>query len=324
MFGHGKLTRKDILDDIIFFSVPLISFLMIEFGARGSFVSILTWPVNEPIQFLLSLALFYAVYIFLWANINHRGAIALTFSLICIIIAAVAGCKREILGTPLMPWDLLLSSDLTGFFKDVDISQYTFLTNLVFILVLALNFIVIAVIFKYQKAKYLNKKASIISPFVCFLIVAAIVLTLPKADITESATICEKDGYVRGFIVSANLWSEMNSSEVALASSSDSDNNYTYDFTAREATTDIKPNVVFIMSEAFWDVTSLPNVTFSEDPIPNFHALSKECISGYMLSPTYGGVTDNVEFEVMTAFSLKYLPYQTNAYMTSVYCKIKM
>jgi|GEM_PF-6553269 len=318
MPNFNKLPGKEKIQYIIFFSIPLISFLMIEFAARGSFISIFTWLVNEPIQFLLSLVLFYAIYVFLWANINHRGAVALIFSIFGIIVAAVVGCKREILGIPLMPWDLLLSSDLTGLFEDVGISQYNFLSNGLFILVLSINIVIIALIFIFQKAKYLNKRASIISPIICFIVVAAIILTLPKADISETATICEEEGYIRGFIVSAQIWSEMNSSKVAMAGSSDANINFTYDFTSKEATTDINPNVVFIMSEAFWDVTLLPNVTFSEDPIPTFHALAKEGISGEMVSPTYGGVTDNTEFEVMTGFSLKYLPYQTNAYTTSI------
>ncbi|WJH35659.1 LTA synthase family protein [Paenibacillus sp. CC-CFT747] len=69
-----------------------------------------------------------------------------------------------------------------------------------------------------------------------------------------------------------------------------------------------KPNVIFIMNEAFWDPTLLPGVTYSEDPVPTIHQLQKESTSGYLLSPQFGGGTSNVEFEVLTGNSMSFLP----------------
>jgi phosphoglycerol transferase MdoB-like AlkP superfamily enzyme len=76
-----------------------------------------------------------------------------------------------------------------------------------------------------------------------------------------------------------------------------------------------KPNIVFIMSEAFWDPTKLERVTFSEDPLKITRSLMKEHSSGSILSPTFGGGTANVEFEALTGFSMRFLkagslPYQ--------------
>jgi phosphoglycerol transferase MdoB-like AlkP superfamily enzyme len=67
-------------------------------------------------------------------------------------------------------------------------------------------------------------------------------------------------------------------------------------------------NVIFIMNEAFWDPTRLPNVTFSEDPLPTVRRLQAESVSGNMLSPQFGGGTSNVEFEVLTGNSMSFLP----------------
>jgi phosphoglycerol transferase MdoB-like AlkP superfamily enzyme len=67
-------------------------------------------------------------------------------------------------------------------------------------------------------------------------------------------------------------------------------------------------NVIFIMNEAFWDPTLLPNVTFHEDPLPTVRRLQAESVSGNMLSPQFGGGTSNVEFEVLTGNSMSFLP----------------
>ncbi|OXM84975.1 hypothetical protein CF651_18360 [Paenibacillus rigui] len=69
-----------------------------------------------------------------------------------------------------------------------------------------------------------------------------------------------------------------------------------------------RPNVIFIMNEAFWDPTLLPNVQFSEDPVPTVHRLQKESTSGYLLSPQFGGGTSNVEYEVLSGNSMSFLP----------------
>ena len=71
----------------------------------------------------------------------------------------------------------------------------------------------------------------------------------------------------------------------------------------------IKPDVIVVMSEAYWDPTRLPNITFSEDPVPNWHALSGKTTSGNVISPTFGGMTCNTEFEFLTGHSMNFVGY---------------
>lgn len=62
----------------------------------------------------------------------------------------------------------------------------------------------------------------------------------------------------------------------------------------------VKPNVVLVVSESFFDPTRLPGVSFSADPVPNFHTLAEAFPSGVFLSNTYAGGTGNVEMELFT------------------------
>lgn len=75
-----------------------------------------------------------------------------------------------------------------------------------------------------------------------------------------------------------------------------------------------KPNVIIVLSESFWDPTLLQTVTFSRDPLPFFHELAKHYTSGWLLSPQFGGVTANVEFEVLTGNSIRFLSTEAVAY----------
>lgn len=315
MFRIRKFPAIDKFD-ILFFSIPLLSLIMIEYASRGSVIDIVYWLIESPVSFLISLILFYSVYIFLWANLNHRGAAAITFSIIWLALSCVIGNKREILGTTLAPWDITVGSNAAKIIENVNPSQLTFFFDWVFIVVLAVNIAIAVMILIFQKGKYLKvKNCNILTVMTC-VIIGTIILTLPNISLVEASASCDKDGFVRGFIENSKLWSKMNNpgSDPSAVSGNDTQ----YQFTSGKATSDIKPNVIFVMSESFIDITAIPNLTFSEDPIPNFHALSKEGVSGEMVTNTYGGLTDNVEFEVMTGFSMKYLPYQANSYTTIV------
>jgi len=77
----------------------------------------------------------------------------------------------------------------------------------------------------------------------------------------------------------------------------------------------VQPNIVYMMDEAFFDPTRLPDYTFSEDPLKFIHEEEKTSPSGYLLSPEFGGNTANIEFEALTGMSMYFLkdgsiPYQ--------------
>lgn len=74
------------------------------------------------------------------------------------------------------------------------------------------------------------------------------------------------------------------------------------------------PNIIVVLSEAFWDPTVISGLTFSRDPIPTFHALQQKYTNGWMLSPQFGGGTANVELEVLTGNSMRFLPEDSIAY----------
>jgi len=59
------------------------------------------------------------------------------------------------------------------------------------------------------------------------------------------------------------------------------------------------PNVIVIMSESFMDPTTMPNLSFSQYPIPNFRRLSENNLSGNVLVPVFGGGTINTEMEFL-------------------------
>ena len=62
------------------------------------------------------------------------------------------------------------------------------------------------------------------------------------------------------------------------------------------------PNILFVMSESLFDMTG--DYQLSEDPLTYFKELQQRYWGGELLSPTYGGGTSMVEYEVLTGYSV--------------------
>ena len=75
-------------------------------------------------------------------------------------------------------------------------------------------------------------------------------------------------------------------------------------------------NIVFLQLESFFDVNYLKNVTFSEDPLPFFTQLKRECPHAFLSVPALGAGTANTEFEIITQmnvddFGVGEVPYKS-------------
>ena len=79
---------------------------------------------------------------------------------------------------------------------------------------------------------------------------------------------------------------------------------------------EVKPDIVMVQLESFFDVAHLDDVTYEEDPIPVFRHLKDTCASGYLTVPSVGAGTANTEFEVLSGMSLDFFGMGEYPYMT--------
>lgn len=78
----------------------------------------------------------------------------------------------------------------------------------------------------------------------------------------------------------------------------------------------VRPNVIFVQLESFFDPLQLKGITLSADAIPSFRALKEQFPSGQLTVPVSGAGTVNTEFEVLcgvpiSVFGLGEYPYET-------------
>ena len=87
-----------------------------------------------------------------------------------------------------------------------------------------------------------------------------------------------------------------------------------------------KPDIIMVFSESFWDVSKLSEeVEFDKAPTPNLTRLKDKGMYTEMISPVYGGLSCNAEWEMITGGSLTFfpdgfIPYM-NLYKSSEYKK---
>ncbi len=77
---------------------------------------------------------------------------------------------------------------------------------------------------------------------------------------------------------------------------------------ATQSTTKPEPvNVIIYLIESFIDPKDF-GIKTTKDPIPFFHKLQKNNLSGFVYSPEVGGRSANAEFEILTGFSKHFFP----------------
>lgn len=269
----------------------------------GSFGETLLWGFKNISAFFLQYtlllflcALVYALTRRLWASYSLCGLVYLALSLI-------SHYKTVINGAPLVLRDLTLTSRFFDVFSfalpQIKFSLPILASILVFLLTAVLLFLADRHIGKLRLLRPIMgiASATIILVLFCTPILPFWANSLEKENMSDESR-------VRDFGAPLGLYMSYVASKAemaALASAS---------FDELEAQVaslpddikepDVKPNVIFLMSESFFDVTKLDGVTFSDDPVPNFHALAEKYTSGEFISNTYCGGTGYVEMEVLT------------------------
>ncbi len=69
--------------------------------------------------------------------------------------------------------------------------------------------------------------------------------------------------------------------------------------------TGIRPNIILVQLESFFDPAHLNGLELEENPVPIFTHLRENYPSGRLTVPVFGGGTVNTEFEVLTGMSIR-------------------
>ncbi len=268
-----------------------------------SFGKIFLWGFKNASAFLLQYsvllflcALIYAMTRRLWVSYSLCGIAYLALSLI-------SHYKTVINGAPLVLRDLTLTSRFFDVFSfalpQIKFSLHIIAAIFVFFLTAVSLYFADRHIGKIRLLRPImgGVSAFMILVLFCTPLLSAWAGSLERENMSDESRVRDFGAPLGLYMSYVKNKEEM----VSLASASfDELNAQVESISAEKKEPKVKPNVIFLMSESFFDVTKLEGVTFSKDPIPNFHALSEKYTSGEFISNTYCGGTGYVEMEVLT------------------------
>lgn len=303
---------------VLFLLGAWLVFLM-EFLSRTSARDALEWSYLHIPAFLFNTLLLTGL-LLLFSAITGRTRIAywIVF-LLAFILSLISGVKLKILGVPLLPWDFVLSGETQDMVQYINsILNVKTIVGIVLYIAASIGLLY----FIPNMVKKVKGKERIFFATAALLFIVVIYYQ-PKAMMQGVFGIEEKPWNQKDNILSNGLLLStlLNMDDFGVGKVEGYDEESINAIVSRENnpvkagdTTGVKPNIIVVLSESFWDPTIIPGIKFSKDPIPGFHKLAENFPSGWLLSPQYGGGTANVEFEVLTGNSMRFLPQGSVAY----------
>lgn len=299
------------------FSMPMVTIvsfsvlinIFIELMSRSSLGSVLKYAVKTPFSFIfntviimltLSLALFFKRRIF-------------ATSLITLIWISLGIANFFMLNAGNTPLTIFHIANLGSAIK---LSGLYMTVLEIALIILAVAAAVVGGIFLWKMApKFIrNTKKAFLSVglLCCACMFMGLRASAETPDFSDLSVAYEKYGFAYCFSYSVlNIGISIPENY-----SADTINRITTMLDIDNTEPTIKPNIIFVQLESFFDPKTLKDVSFSEDPVPNFTNLKKNYPSGYISVSSIGGGTANTEFEVMSGLSLSNFGIGEYPYLT--------
>jgi len=293
------------------FLVPLITLLFIESIYREHVLLVFEWIKEYPLLFTFEyLILIVSMNCFYFLKQRYYLIVQMLLFLVLCLFALASLVKTQKRGEPIVPSDFLLRNEA------LDISQYISVDGLFFTIGILAFVMIIGIVISFllknrKENTKMNLFTSILSLLMAFWLIGGVPYNLYSYFKIESIGWSQKvnsmtNGSVLGFVlnnINSSIKKPANYSQVKIQSILDSNKN-----AAESESTQTKPNILFIQSEAFFDPTVFGPNSFKKDPLAFYHFLQKESTTGHLISPVYGGGTINTELEIQTGLSTDFIP----------------
>lgn len=305
-----------------------VALFYIVMQVNMSFIEAINWIYFYNMQFILSFVVIYAIYILVYNLIGKVFLSMVLTSCTLVILCIVNYLKLIFRGDPLYPSDF---TQITHMQSVIPMVMDYFSWSYIFVIILSIVACIVVGIYmrRYiQNVKiHLGIRASLVVGSIFVLYAYGNFANTFMNKVFQKSGVdfvlwnqnenYAANGFVLGFISNLDTtvmekpknYSKENMLQIA------NDIKKQYSGNIGNQKKKEKPNIIFVMSESFWDPTKVTNLSFSEDPVPNLHHYIENFPGGQTISPTFGGNTANVEFEALTSYSMSLLkpgsiPYQ--------------
>ena len=326
-----KEKEKTISEDkkkIVATLLPIITVILLEFYYSICTFDIARIPINF-IPIIIGLIITYAFYYLLLLIFRKTSRANITLAILLFVIFIINEGRIYYTSDTLLLTDVLFLQNAGEVAAFADVTFFNCINFLLFpTILMAIIFIYEFKIAKKTNIKITDMKSLLIKTGVSVLLLVTLLLpieSLNKFIINNGFNI--KDGkdlaitasntrYFYRYGVLPGLYSKLIESRRFTPDNYDEKElTSILENTEKNSGTWKQPNIIVVFSESFWDVSKIDGIKFDKDVTPNFNRLKEEQKAIEMISPSYGGISSNVEFEILTGGSLNYFTKGYTPYM---------
>ncbi len=300
---------------------PILT-LITETTVRGSIYDAFKWLIKYPEAFIFTSIFLFFIMFFLFTLFRRIDFPFLIVGAVSFALATASYFKDSYRSEPLYPWDLGIISEAADISSEMQlVPTVSMICSLIAILVIFAALLVLHIVFvkkgiiRYHKKTKKRKIQLLVQPSVSLIVLLCFFFLILRNSfimeffgVTESAfrqaAAANRNGIIQSFVMNTKYIfpekpSDYNSNSVSEAVG---------EIKAQGEEEAIRPNIIYLMSESYADISLCKNVTFHDDIFNATNFLKEHYVSGTLLGAQFGGGTCNSEFEVLTGFSMANLP----------------
>lgn len=321
LFFPKILSNSVILGVYRFFVTPLFIYLLgnvLNIEKKGVLNFLFPLNLKHLFGFALSLFIIAVLCFFFYMITGSYSSGALITLLIAGVIGYVNHAKIVMRGDSFMPWDIFSA----GIAAKIGSTYYFRLTVQFFAGIVLVLIVLIIIRFSSGSAYRISKERIAMLALSVTLMVLLVVGGVLNTNLLDKIGVYygvyppiqsyNENGTYLAFLLHLNNLTAEGKEENSPKATADTIFEYEVVIRRdriyeREATEDIKPNVICIMSEAYSNISDFQDIETSEPVTPFMDTLREQSMYGNMAVSVFGGGTCNTEFEFLTGFSVSSL-----------------
>ncbi|WP_213646966.1 LTA synthase family protein [Paenibacillus lautus] len=319
----GKLKRNFVKQTIIVFFLSLFVLLIVEIINGKSPAEAFVWTVDSWETAAISLIILSLLLLILMFITNTIVVSFILVSITFVSLAAINYYKALIRSDVLVPWDLALFAELGKINR-----EYSFSLHLP--IVFSGIFLVVLLFYYFYFFEYklsVSRKNRLVGVVLSITVVMLLIGTIISSSMILKMNISEDEldqslnysnnGFIFGFIrnMSKTIKEPDNYNPKKMNSLINTlHQNMIEDY--EEENVNVKPNIILILNESYWDLGKLEKVKYNITPN---HLMNSEVEGIYILNlqvPQFAAGTANTEYEVLTSmdtanYPIGVIPYKS-------------
>lgn len=290
---------------LINFAVVFIVVYLQEYIFRGNMEDTSTWVLLDFKMFLISYLLNYLLYIIVLMFLGKKEWAVLGYATIVILLSSINHYKLMYKG------DVLLVSDYKMLKEAINILGH-YKVDIYVPIIIALLIITAMVISLKQLVVYeLSKKYRVILGVLSIAMLIGGIGIIRQGNWLERGKVeyvndylainrYEKQGLLLGMIkeIPTPLKAPENYSR-ELVETVIGQEPRILDLDVQDSAL---PHIIMIMNETFYDIERFDELEFNQEIMPHLKRYQEMFSSGKLITPSYGGMTCQVEYEVLTGY----------------------